>query len=258
MADKIVAMQGGVIQQIGSPLELYDDPANVFVAGFIGAPAMTFIDVDIAAADGAIALTRAGTRLVTLPPHRGAEPGGAAILGIRPEHVTLAGPAEGFPATVDYVEHTGLATIVHADVGGRAPARLRPRPAGRAAGRGDPPADRSGQGRAVRQAERAAPAARLTAPLRGLCYVSQPDTRLTAAFGVDLGRRDAFALARSSNVACTPVSSIFRHRNARASALTIALSTRGRGAHIGHVRFEENAADKAPFQICRSGNCAVS
>ena len=163
MADKIVAMQGGVIQQIGSPLELYDDPANVFVAGFIGAPAMTFIDVDIAAADGGIALTRAGTRLVTLPPHGGAEPGSAAILGIRPEHVTLAGPAEGFPATVDYVEHTGLATIVHADVGG---VRLRAfgldRPDVRP-GEAIHMRIRSGQGRAVRHGERAAPAARLTA-----------------------------------------------------------------------------------------------
>ena len=163
MADKIVAMQGGVIQQIGSPLELYDDPANVFVAGFIGAPAMTFIDVDIAAADGGIALTRAGTRLVTLPPHRGAAPGGAAILGIRPEHVTLAGPAEGFPATVDYVEHTGLATIVHADVGGvrlRAFGLDRPdvRPGEAIHLRIDP-----GKAALFDTDERAAPAARLNA-----------------------------------------------------------------------------------------------
>ncbi len=118
MADKIVAMQGGVIQQVGSPLELYDDPANVFVAGFIGAPAMTFVEVEATADGQALALGLGGTRLVTLPPHRDLAPGGTAILGIRPEHVSFAGADTGFPARVDYVEHTGLATIVHADVGG--------------------------------------------------------------------------------------------------------------------------------------------
>jgi ABC-type sugar transport system ATPase subunit len=86
--------QGGVIQQVGSPLELYDDPANVFVAGFIGAPAMTFIEADVVAEDDGIALVRAGTRLVRLPPHAGAAPGGRAILGIRPEHVRLVGPLQ--------------------------------------------------------------------------------------------------------------------------------------------------------------------
>lgn len=117
MADKIVAMQGGVIQQIGTPLALYDDPANVFVAGFIGAPAMTFVEAETAAREGALALTCAGTRLVELPPHRGVAPGGRVILGVRPENVMLSGPKDGFPARVDFVEHTGLATIVHAVAG---------------------------------------------------------------------------------------------------------------------------------------------
>ena len=163
MADKIVAMQGGVIQQIGSPLELYDDPANVFVAGFIGAPAMTFIDVDIASADGGIALTRAGTRLVTLPPHGGVD----ARQRRDPRHPPRARHA-GRPGRG--LSGDGRLRRAHRARHhrprrrrGRAPARLRSRPAGRAAGRGDPHADRSGQGRAVRHGERAAPAARLTA-----------------------------------------------------------------------------------------------
>ena len=49
MADRIVAMNGGIIQQVGTPLELYDDPANIFVAGFIGSPAMNFLDARLAA-----------------------------------------------------------------------------------------------------------------------------------------------------------------------------------------------------------------
>jgi multiple sugar transport system ATP-binding protein len=118
MADKIVAMQAGAIQQIGTPLELYDDPDNVFVAGFIGAPAMTFIEVEAAPDGQALALTHAGRRLVTLPPHEGVAPGDKVTLGVRPENVALTTPDAGFPATVDYVELTGLATIVHAEVAG--------------------------------------------------------------------------------------------------------------------------------------------
>ena len=122
MADKIVAMKDGVIQQVGTPLDLYDDPANVFVAGFIGAPAMTFIEADVAPGENGIALRRGGATLVTLPPHRGVGPGDPVTLGIRPEHVSLVEGPEGLQATVEYVERTGLATIVHVDIDG---ARLR-------------------------------------------------------------------------------------------------------------------------------------
>jgi multiple sugar transport system ATP-binding protein len=122
MADTIVAMEAGRIQQVGTPLELYDDPASVFVGGFIGAPAMAFLDVEVAAEGSRLALRCAGHRLVALPPHPGVVPGDSVTLGIRPEHVALAGPDEGVPAVVDYTELTGLATIVHADLG---TARLR-------------------------------------------------------------------------------------------------------------------------------------
>src|SRR5580704_2135420 len=66
MADRIVAMQGGVIQQVGAPLELYDDPANMFVAGFIGSPAMNFLEADATAGEGGTTISVGPTPLITL------------------------------------------------------------------------------------------------------------------------------------------------------------------------------------------------
>ena len=120
MADRIVAMEAGAIQQVGTPLELYDDPANLFVAGFIGAPAISLLPAEVGA-DGAT-LLHEGAALVTLGPGHGLAPGQAVVVGVRPEAVTLAAPGTGVAARVDYVERTGLATIVHADAGA---ARLR-------------------------------------------------------------------------------------------------------------------------------------
>ena len=116
MADRIVAMQGGTIQQVGTPLELYDDPANMFVAGFIGAPAMNFLKVEAVAAPEGLQLRLGGQVLATLGAGRG--PVGAVVAGVRPERVLLA--AEGsIAARVDLVEPTGLATVVHLDIGGQ-------------------------------------------------------------------------------------------------------------------------------------------
>ncbi|HXI37663.1 MAG TPA: sn-glycerol-3-phosphate ABC transporter ATP-binding protein UgpC [Burkholderiales bacterium] len=91
MADKIVVMNAGKVEQIGSPLELYDNPANLFVAGFIGSPAMNF-----------------------LPEKRN---GRDVLLGVRPEHLEISGDG-GLAAEVVVVEPTGADTHIFCKVGG--------------------------------------------------------------------------------------------------------------------------------------------
>ena len=87
MADKIVVMNGGNVEQIGAPLELYDNPANLFVAGFIGSPAMNFLQGHVA---GGAFRSAEGTSL-PLPDTRGVSDGAPIVYGIRPEHFQLAG-----------------------------------------------------------------------------------------------------------------------------------------------------------------------
>ncbi|TWT10092.1 ABC transporter ATP-binding protein [Reyranella sp. CPCC 100927] len=113
MADKIVVMNNGNIEQTGPPLELYDRPANLFVAGFIGSPAMNFIKGTIA--DGAL---RAEDGSQWPLPSNGAAPhdGLPAVYGVRPEHLVIDS-ATGVPATVQVVEPTGSETQVIMRVG---------------------------------------------------------------------------------------------------------------------------------------------
>jgi multiple sugar transport system ATP-binding protein len=116
MADKIVVMQDGIVEQIGSPLVLYDKPENLFVASFIGSPAMNFIRGKIVVADTAAFVTEAGLRL----PLKGAPAGSdgrPAIYGIRPEDFVID-RANGLPAEVVVVEPTGAETQVCARLGG--------------------------------------------------------------------------------------------------------------------------------------------
>ncbi len=111
MADKIVVMNSGNIEQAGPPLELYDRPANLFVAGFIGSPAMNFVKGTIS--DGALR-TEDGTAW-PLPANGAARRDGPAVYGVRPEHLTL--DSAGIPATVQVVEPTGSETQVIMRVG---------------------------------------------------------------------------------------------------------------------------------------------
>ncbi|MBC7799978.1 MAG: TOBE domain-containing protein [Gemmatimonadaceae bacterium] len=115
MADKIVVMNGGRVEQIGSPLDLYDNPANQFVAGFIGSPAMNFLPGTIEA-DG---FRADGGSLWPLPQASG--PGRAhgrpAVYGVRPEHLQLAANDSGVPLMVQVVEPTGSETQVHGRLG---------------------------------------------------------------------------------------------------------------------------------------------
>jgi multiple sugar transport system ATP-binding protein len=116
MADKIVVMQDGIVEQIGSPLVLYDKPENLFVASFIGSPAMNFLRGKIVVADTAAFVTEAGLRL----PLKGAPAGSdgrPAIYGIRPEDFVID-RANGLPAEVVVVEPTGAETQVCARLGG--------------------------------------------------------------------------------------------------------------------------------------------
>ena len=111
MADKIVVMNNGNIEQAGPPLELYDRPANLFVAGFIGSPAMNMLKGTVS---GGTLHTEDGTNWPL--PAKGARPkDGPAIYGVRPEHLRLDG--EGIPATVQVVEPTGSETQVLMKVG---------------------------------------------------------------------------------------------------------------------------------------------
>jgi len=93
MADKIVVLNAGKIEQYGSPLELYEKPANLFVAGFIGSPKMNFMTGDVAARYG------------------------AATIGVRPEHLKIARNGEGWPGTILVAEHLGSDTFIYVDAG---------------------------------------------------------------------------------------------------------------------------------------------
>jgi multiple sugar transport system ATP-binding protein len=89
MADKIVVLNAGSIEQVGSPLELYRTPANRFVAGFIGSPRMNFFN-------GAVA-----------------ERHGAATIGVRPEHILVSRESGDWTGTVGVAEHLGSDTFLH-------------------------------------------------------------------------------------------------------------------------------------------------
>ncbi len=110
MGDKIVVMRDGYIEQTGSPLDLYDHPANQFVAGFIGSPAMNFLPATLKRGAAAYVELNDGTRL-TAPPLSGGIDGQPVILGTRPEHLTLAGSG-GIAAQVVVMEPTGMDTFI--------------------------------------------------------------------------------------------------------------------------------------------------
>jgi multiple sugar transport system ATP-binding protein len=114
LADRIVVMQAGRIEQIGAPLELYDRPANLFVAEFIGSPAMNLIR-GVARIDGGVSVEAHGSRLTVADAPR-LEDGRPVIYGVRPENLELA--ADGFPAEVVVVEPTGAETLVYFRFGG--------------------------------------------------------------------------------------------------------------------------------------------
>jgi multiple sugar transport system ATP-binding protein len=111
MADQIVAMRDGRVEQVGGPLDLYDHPANLFVAGFIGSPAMNFLPGTLRRNGSAAHVElHDGTRLPA--PHRaGGVDGQPVVFGSRPEHLALA-TGSGLPVQVVVTEPTGADTLV--------------------------------------------------------------------------------------------------------------------------------------------------
>ena len=114
MADLIVVLHDGRIEQIGRPLDLYRRPANRFVAGFIGSPAMNFVPAEITADGQAIAIgTGAHLRIP-----RAHEPHRKVLAGFRPEHLRLDGSGERLATTVEAIEGTGSMTFIEARIAG--------------------------------------------------------------------------------------------------------------------------------------------
>jgi len=111
MADKIVVMKDGIVEQTGGPLDLYDHPANTFVAGFIGSPAMNLLPGTVRRRDGTLELAFANGNRLPLT-NAGAHEGQAVLYGIRPEHCSV-GASGGLDAEVIVVEPTGADTQVY-------------------------------------------------------------------------------------------------------------------------------------------------
>ena len=119
LGDRVGVMTDGRVQQIGEPLELYGRPANKFVAGFIGSPAMNFVEVNIGAANGALWAEAQGLR-VRVPDRIGPRAGSRVTLGVRPEALRLANGTDeySFPTEVDVVEPLGNEILLNFRAGG--------------------------------------------------------------------------------------------------------------------------------------------
>ncbi|WP_349366337.1 MAG: sn-glycerol-3-phosphate ABC transporter ATP-binding protein UgpC [Nitratireductor rhodophyticola] len=114
LADRIVAMHGGVVQQVGSPLDLYDRPANLFVAGFIGSPGMNFLSAHYVPGENGASVRLGDGTLIALPQKYALAADEPVTVGIRPEHVELSdADGTGVDAGVELIEPTGFGTILH-------------------------------------------------------------------------------------------------------------------------------------------------
>jgi ABC-type sugar transport system ATPase subunit len=120
LADRIVVLNGGVVEQVGAPLELYEHPRTRFVAEFIGSPKMNLIPAQIvqaSAAGASVRLTDGATVRIDVDASA-ATPGQPVQLGVRPEHLTLDGPGDVLAATATFVESLGPATYAYAALPG--------------------------------------------------------------------------------------------------------------------------------------------
>ncbi len=116
MADRIVVMDRGRIQQVGAPLELYDKPANKFVAGFLGSPSMSFVSGALKSTSDKTWFESAGGGRLALAGK--AVPAGSAVeAGIRPEHFVIGEATNAMAIKVDVVEPTGSETHVYGVIG---------------------------------------------------------------------------------------------------------------------------------------------
>ncbi|MXU65996.1 ABC transporter ATP-binding protein [Oceanomicrobium pacificus] len=123
LADRIAIMRGGVIQQLDAPQTIYNKPANLYVAGFIGSPSMSFLDAETVESGGTTAL-QVGARTVPLDGYEGEgplAPGRKVVFGVRPEHIVVtdaADPAAHVTATVDLDEPMGSDSLLWLDMDG--------------------------------------------------------------------------------------------------------------------------------------------
>ena len=120
MADQIVVMRDGRVEQRGRPLALYDHPDNLFVAGFIGSPAMNFVPGVLRRQNGEARVAFPDGTLLPAPARLqdGAGTDGQRVIyGVRPEHLAYGAPGQGFPTTVTVVEPTGANTEVYSRFG---------------------------------------------------------------------------------------------------------------------------------------------
>lgn len=120
MADKIVILRAGQIEQVGTPLELYNKPANKFVAGFIGNPSMNFMEGKVTAISekGELQVTLPGGQALTLPARQSAiEPGSPISLGARPQSIEICDDKSGFPIHVNVVEQLGNESLIYGTMG---------------------------------------------------------------------------------------------------------------------------------------------
>ena len=121
MADRIVVLRDGIIEQAGSPLDLYNHPANQFVAGFIGSPKMNFLDARVVGRDGGgVSIALPGGEALNVPVAAAKVMDGDALtLGIRPEHVLLAD--SGLPMQVNLTEQLGGNTVLYGSLSAQQP-----------------------------------------------------------------------------------------------------------------------------------------
>jgi multiple sugar transport system ATP-binding protein len=116
LADRIVVMHDGIIEQIGSPLEVFDHPANVFVARFIGSPPMNLLQATIAENNGGLCAA-VGDLALPLPQARAEWVGRPIILGIRPAAFSLSHDPRDIEGVIDVLEMTGQETMLHVSAG---------------------------------------------------------------------------------------------------------------------------------------------
>src|SRR3954469_18139047 len=124
LGDRVVVMKDGVVQQVGEPLELYNEPANRFVAGFLGSPAMNFANVKVSADNGSVLAASDGIRIKVPAPmtdRLGPYAGKEVTLGVRPEDIRIAGAGDPddlhIDAAVEVIERLGSEILLDVAVG---------------------------------------------------------------------------------------------------------------------------------------------